>query len=198
MSTEKLDTEIRQVQIAEAALGLVASQGMKGLSVAGVARRVGLVPSGIYRHFKGKDGVLDAALNLIGDRLLGNVADVCKVTPDPVERLRLLLIRHIQLIRENQAIPRVVFSDEVYGGHSGRKVTMYNIVKSYLDKVAEIVRQGQQEGRIRGDVLSETITVMLLGIVQSAAILWHLSDETFDVTKHAERAWKILSEVLRT
>ncbi len=54
MAREKLDTEIRQEQIAQAALSLIASRGIKGLSVAAVARRVGLVPSGIYRHFKGK------------------------------------------------------------------------------------------------------------------------------------------------
>ena len=57
MSDEKLGTEIRQEQIAEAALELVASQGLGRLSVAAVARRVGLVPSGIYRHYKSKDDI---------------------------------------------------------------------------------------------------------------------------------------------
>ena len=55
MSDQKLDTEIRKEQIAEAALGLLASQGLGRLSVAAVARRVGLVPSGVYRHFMNKD-----------------------------------------------------------------------------------------------------------------------------------------------
>jgi len=43
MSTEKLHTEIRQEQIAQAALSLVSNDGMKKLSVANVARRVGIV-----------------------------------------------------------------------------------------------------------------------------------------------------------
>ena len=51
----KLDTQIRREQIAEAAMSLVASQGLRRLSVAAVARRVGIVPSGIYRHFKSKE-----------------------------------------------------------------------------------------------------------------------------------------------
>ena len=46
IAAKKLGTEIRQEQIAEAALELVASQGVRRLSVAAVARRVGLVPSG--------------------------------------------------------------------------------------------------------------------------------------------------------
>lgn len=73
MATEKLNTQVRKEQIAQAALELVAAGGLMKLSVAAVARRVGLVPSALYRHFKGKDEVLDAALGLIQDKLLGNV-----------------------------------------------------------------------------------------------------------------------------
>ena len=39
---------------------------------------------------------------------------------------------------------------------------------------------------------------MFLGIIQPAAILWRLSEEKFDVTRHAEKAWKVMSEVLKT
>lgn len=78
MSTEKLDTEVRQDQIAQAALSLVASHGLKGLSMTRVARRVGIVPSAIYRHFKDKDAVLNAAIGYIQKGLLDNVTVVCK------------------------------------------------------------------------------------------------------------------------
>ncbi|MBI2220156.1 MAG: helix-turn-helix transcriptional regulator [Acidobacteria bacterium] len=51
----KLDTEIRQEQIAQAALAVVARHGIRRLSIASVARRVGIVPSAPYRHFENKD-----------------------------------------------------------------------------------------------------------------------------------------------
>ena len=73
MSAEKLETDVRQDQIAQAALNVISSHGLKALSVARVARQVGLVTSAIYRHFHSKDAVLDAVLGLIGDRLRENV-----------------------------------------------------------------------------------------------------------------------------
>ena len=76
MAAEKLDTEIRQDQIAGAALEMLGTRGVHELSMADIARRVGLVPSAIYRHFRGKDDVLDAVLDLIGQRLLSNVQAV--------------------------------------------------------------------------------------------------------------------------
>jgi len=192
----KLDTEIRQEQITQAALSLIASDGLKGLSVARIALRVGIVPSAIYRHFKSKDEVIDGVLDFIQDRLLGNVDAVCVETRDPLERLRLLLMRHVKLIRENQAIPRIIFSEDVYGGHPDRRAKVYRIIWDYLNQVGELIGQGQKEGRMRSDINTETAALMFLGIIQPAAILWHMSNGSFDITKHTEKAWEIFIKVI--
>lgn len=55
MSIERISTQTRREQIAEAALNLIASQGIAFLSMAVLARRIGVVPSAIYRHFDSKD-----------------------------------------------------------------------------------------------------------------------------------------------
>jgi len=196
MAAEKLTTEVRQEQIAEAALRLVASQGMKGLSVAGVARRVGLVPSAIYRHFQNKDALVQAVLDLFGAKILGNVQAVYRETKDPLERLRRLLMRHARLIRENEAIPRVIFSEEVYSRSSEMRARLHGIVKEFLDRVAEIVQEGQREGRIRPDLDPGTVSLVFIGLFQPAAVLWHLSNGGFDVTKHTQRAWQILQDAI--
>ncbi len=198
MSAEKLHTEVRQEQIAQAALSLVSSHGLKRLSLANVARRVGIVPSGIYRHFHNKEEILDSVLDLIHNMLQANVRTACQETSDPLEQLRRLLNYHIRTIRENQGIPRIIFSQDVYSGHPERKTRVYEAIKQYLHQVREIVHRGQKQGQIRPEIDPETISMMFLGIVQPAAILWHLSDGGFDVTKHGERAWKIFSKAIRS
>jgi len=196
MSIDKLNTQVRQEQIAQATMNLINNTGMKGLSIARVAKRVGIVPSAIYRHFESKDQVIDAVLDLIFNRLMDNVSKACKATFDPFERLKLILTRHIRLILENHAIPRIIFSEEVYSGNTFRKTKLNRKIGRYLTEISEIIQQGQHENRIRKDVDSATISVMFLGIIQPAAILWHISDEAFDVAKHAEKAWKIFKESL--
>jgi len=197
MSLEKLNTQIRQQQIAKAALDMASTQGLKGLSMAGIARRVGLVPSAIYRHFNNKDEVLDAVLDLIRERLLCNVEAVRTETREPMEQLRRLLIRHARLIVENRGIPRIVFFEDVYTGHPERKASAYKMIRDYLDEVAEIVRKGQQQRRIRRDIDPGTASMMFLGIVQPAAVLWHMSDGTFDVMRHVEGAWKAFAAAVQ-
>ena len=78
MRAPKINTEIRQEQIAEAAIELIAAEGVNSLSIAGIAERVGIVPSAFYRHYKSKDEVLDAILDQLRIKLLGNVTAVRK------------------------------------------------------------------------------------------------------------------------
>lgn len=196
MNAMKLDTEIRQEQITQAALSLIASDGLKGLSMAKIAHKVGIVPSAVYRHFNSKDEVIDGVLDFIQDRLLGNVDAVCAETREPLERLRLLLMRHVKLIRENQAIPRIIFSEDVYSGHPDRRAKVYRIIWDYLNQVGELIGQGQKVGRMRSDINTETAALMFLGIIQPAAILWHMSNGSFDITKHTEKAWEIFIKVI--
>lgn len=191
MSAQKVDTEIRQEQIVQAALDLIGSHGVQALSIASVAERVGLVPSGIYRHFKCKDDLLNATLDLIGKRLLSNVTLVSKETPDALERLRLLLMREIRLLLENQAIPHVVFSESIFTGSVDRKARVRAIITGYFQEVEKIVLEGQREGRLRGDVDPLTVALMFKGMVLPAIVLWKVTGGSVDIVRHAEAAWEL-------
>jgi len=196
MAERKLDRQIRRQQIAEAALGLVADRGLGRLSMAAVARRVGLVPSAIYRHFKNKDEVILAVLDRIETRMEENVQAAREETPDPLQQIHSLLVRHVRFLREGRAVPQLIFSDDFHHGHPERKARVERILARYLGRIGDFVRQGQEEGKIRADLDPSTVAMMVLGIVVPAGILWHVTEGGFDVTRHAERAWQVLRQAI--
>jgi len=198
MADAKLQTRIRREQIAEAALQLVASQGVKRLSIAAVARRVGLVPSGIYRHFKSKDAMLDAVLDLLDEKLQANVEAAKRETADPLRRLHGLFLRHIRIIREGQAFPRIIFSDEALAARPERKSRVQRIVGDYLGEVERMVRDGQRQGHIDRQLQPATAAMLFLGMIIPAGVIWHLTDGGFNLTQHAGRAWKVFQRALTT
>ncbi|WP_201765664.1 TetR/AcrR family transcriptional regulator [Desulfotignum phosphitoxidans] len=189
MSARKTDTQQRQEQITQAALDLINDQGVSGLSIAGIARRVGIVPSALYRHFASKDAVLDAVLDLIRQRLLDNVAHVREQTDVPLEQLRLLLIRHAFLLDENRAIPSVVFSEAVYTGAPERKSRVTSIITDYLKEIQAIIALGQQDGSIHKKIEPATAAVLFMGMILPAAILSNISEGLFDITAHVKNVW---------
>ena len=196
MADVKLQTRIRREQIAEAALQLVASEGVKRLSIAAVARRVGLVPSGIYRHFKSKDAMLDAVLDLLDAKLQANVEAAQKETADPLGRLHGLFLRHIRIIREGQAFPRIIFSDEALAARPERRTRVRRIVGNYLAEIERMVRDGQQQGYIDRQLLPRTASMLFLGMIIPAGVVWHLTDGGFNLTQHAGRVWKMFHRPL--
>ena len=195
---QKIKTEIRQEQIPRAALVLIARNGLNQLNIGALAQEVGVVPSAIYRHYRGKDDVLESVLDLISRSLLANVEAVCQATPDAVERLHLLLLRHVKLVRENVGIPRVLFSEQIFAGSASRRRQVHQTLQRYLDKIAGIIDEGRRQGQIRADISPDTAAVMFLGLIQPAMILWLMSNGEYNVVRHAGQAWRLFCEMLQT
>ncbi len=198
MSTRKLNTETRQEQIARAVLKLIGTHGVQNLSIAMVAENVGLVPSGIYRHFKGKDALLNAALDLIGTNLLENVDRICRQSSDALDRLRLLLMHEVTMLLENQAIPHIVFSESIFTDSEYRKAKIKTIMNDYFNRIEKIVCKGQQDGRIRPDIDCLTISLMFKGMVLPAVVLWKATDKGIDLVMHADSAWELFHTAVST
>jgi AcrR family transcriptional regulator len=194
MAAEKRSREARREQIAEAALEVIARHGTRSLSVRAVARRIGIVPSAIYRHFHGKEEILSAAIEQMGERLLENAARAAAGKGGTIQRLRRLLQDHVRAIREGYAGPRIVFAEGIDGGGVSHRMEVYHVIRRYLDRVAEILRQGQQAGDLRGDLDPEATSVHFLGLIQPAATLWYLSAGRFDVTLYAECSFDQFAE----
>lgn len=192
MALQKLETEVRRKQIVQAVLNLIATQGLKRLSVGAVARRVGIVPSAIYRHFKSKDEMVDAAFDFVRARALEHLNRICAEEPKALDRLERLVMLHVQMVRELQALPRIVFSEGHYADAPERRARAYELLRGMHARLEEIVRAGQEAGEIRADLDARAVAVMTWGLLPPAVILWHMSDGRFDVTRHTEKAWRIL------
>ena len=197
MVKKRLETEIRQDQIAEAALDIVRHAGIQALNIAAIAQKVDIVPSAVYRHYKNKSEVISAVLQLIEKRLGAHFQEVVNRDLGAIEKLQLLLDRHITLISGNNAIPRIIFSEEVIGSTPERRQQLYSIIQDVIGKVAEIIRNGQAEGSIRNDLDAEGMAVAFLGMIQPAAIIWSLSAGEFDIIKHSQKAWKLFSDSIQ-
>ena len=196
MRAKKTPTDVRQEQIAEAALSLIAEEGIDSLNMAKIGDRVGIVPSALYRHFKSKEDVLDEVFQLIGKKLLTNVAAAEKAHDDCIERLHFLILRHAEMIAANRAIPHVVFSNSLHAGHSERKAMVNKIITGYIEKIEEIIRQGRKNNKIRQDADPKTLSVLFLGIILPAVVLWDVSEGKYDLENHVKNAWPVFKRAI--
>ena len=198
MSTPKMSTEARREQIARAALALFAQEGVEGFSIAKLSRSVGLVPSAIYRHFSGKEEVLEASLDVLRHKLYGLVEAARDESEDPLEILERLLKKHAHLIALGKAAPHVLLNSDASSGHEVRRMKLHRIFVGYLSQIEGIAREGQASGVIRKDVAAETIALLFVGIVQPAALLMGIRGESFNLVGHVTQAWKLFGQAIRS
>lgn len=196
MSTEKLSTHLRKEQIVETVLLLLSKTDAKKLKITDIARHMDLAPSALYRHFKNRDAILSAVLEHIRTKLYANLENARQKTDNGIERLEELLFRHGRLISQGQGIPKIIFSDELWGQKRERRQKMYRIVTGYLAEIEDIVREGQRKKHIREGIEAQTVARMFFGIVQPAALLWHMSEGSFDIEGHIKGAWPLFLEML--
>ncbi|QEL26038.1 TetR/AcrR family transcriptional regulator [Bosea sp. F3-2] len=88
------DASARVDQIADAALRLFARYGYKRSSMDDIAKEAGLAKATLYLHFKGKDDVFRAMLDLLGRRVEARCREVVATKGPFPERLAALLQAH--------------------------------------------------------------------------------------------------------
>ena len=168
------------------------------MTIERIARIVGIVPSAIYRHFNNKREILEAVLDMIGNRMNKNAIEANQENDNSLEAIRSLLMRQVQLIMEFSAIPQIIFSEEVYRENQELKSALHNMIMSFISVLTEIVKKGQKEGRIRTDMEPQRIAIMFLGLFQPSAFLYHLSAGKFDIIKQVDITWKMFRKAIKT
>jgi AcrR family transcriptional regulator len=196
MSSLKLSTEIRREQLIHGALTVLAKEGVHSLSIARVAKQVGIVPSAVYRHYKSKEELLYAMMQYVQVNVFGYIGQAIEKTSCPLERLRKILFIQTKFIASNKGLPGMVFSEGLFSSDPMRREKAHSIMQGYLQRIVGIVRLGQLEKKIRNDVRPETIAIMFGGLIQTPAILFHSTDGKFNIQKQARQAWKVFSDII--
>lgn len=193
----KQDTEIRQAQIAEVVFEQIRKKGVKGLSMAAIAKRVGLVPSAIYRHFASKDEMLAAAIDLIRQRFLKDVQKARGRSDNPLEQLHYLFEMQLRMVSENFIIPRIFHTENTLEPYPVTREKVGELFSTIHGNLGDIVVQGQRAGVIRGDVDRRAVVPMFIGMFKSAAaIVFFAGREKFDMELHLRDSWKLFSSAV--
>jgi AcrR family transcriptional regulator len=184
---------VRRDQIARAVLALTADRGVGGINVAAVARRVGVAPSALYRHYASKDAMLAATIERIGARMLANVERARSGSPDPLVALERLLMLQVDLVRQNRGIPFLLFGDGVQRS-PGHRRRLLRFLSSFRSALVDLFAEAKRRGRVRAGLDPAALAVQFIGLYVPSAILWNVTRGRFDMKVQAHRAWTVFHE----
>lgn len=194
MAKTRLGSKLRKEQILDATLEIIAENGPSAVNTSEISRRVGIVPSALYRHFSGRENLIDALLERTEAQLREILERISGEDGDSLARLKRNFFLHIEMIRKNPGIPKLIFSDAIAFGAPQRKKKLLSILKTYMKSLESIVVTGQEEETISREILPRAAAFILVSLAQTTAIMLNLTENEVDITPAAESAWIIIEQ----
>ena len=179
----------RRREILEAALAICLEEGIVALRTEKIARRVGLSPGGIFRHYPSKRAILTALTRELLSRL---DAATPKEGP-PLAWLKAFVVNRVQAFQSEPGL-RLLFSPEFEKAlPKGARGELKKSFRATWDRLVAVVREGQRQGAIRSDLAAEVLAAAVASLVQAATqpLLAEVIRES-----DPERVWETVRELL--
>lgn len=190
--------EERKSEIIEATLEISADRGVGGATTQAIADRVGIAQPTIFRHFKSRDAIFEAAVGGIAEALFRTISGLFEGYEPADVRLRELIRRQLRFIGRRRGVPRLLFSDRLHMEIPALRRAVLGVMDRYVEAVAGLIEEGIWEGRFRSDLDPRETARLLISLIQGLVVRWSLSEFAFDLEDEAESIWRILGPGLET
>lgn len=158
----------RLAEIYRVAAQIICEKGYDATSMNDIAEAVGITKAGIYHHIPGKKDLLFRIMNFGLDALEEEVIRPARRVTDPEQRLRAIIVRHVELITgrstKQGTNPVTIVVDEVAGLTPAHRRKIDKRKRAYVDMIRETLVELKEEGKLREvDVMVATFS--LLGMI---------------------------------
>lgn len=168
MTETRRASKDRQVELTDAALHIIATQGIAALSTRKLAAEVGLSSGAIFRHFASLDALLDAVVARVEAVLESTYPSV---ELPAVERLQRFIEARSTAVGKQLGILRLVLSEQfLLALPASGSARLDACVQRSRAFVLDCIREGQQAGELRRDLPAETLAPIVMGTVQALAL----------------------------
>lgn len=161
-------TALRQVELVDAALHVIATRGIAALSTRSLAAEVGLSSGAIFRHFPSLEALLDAVVGRVEE-----VVDAALPPPElaPLPRLAEFIEARASVVGGQLGIVRLMQSEQFLlalpRGGAERLTACVARTRQFIEGC---LRDGQAAGQIRADLPLGALIPIVMGTVQMLAL----------------------------
>lgn len=167
MVAQRRATQDRRIEIADAALRIIATRGIAELSTRAVAEAVGLTTGAIFRHYDSLDALLEGVVDRVEEVLRATYppADL-----PPVERLERFVDARLAAVGERSGILRLVLSEQFsLALPESAAAKLRRAVSDTRAFLVETIAEGQRAGELRADIPAELLAMVVMGTMQMLA-----------------------------
>ncbi|MBI4978208.1 MAG: TetR/AcrR family transcriptional regulator [Spirochaetes bacterium] len=186
----------RQRSITDAALAVIAENGIETLTVKAIGKRLRISDAALYKHFPGKNDILAAIVDLFRD---GSLDALKKINDNGIcsslERIGRFLIDRAEYFSANPSFVTVMFPETMLRGNKKLFRTVLEGMDAHKQAVVGIIRQGQSAREIVMED-PDDMFMIIMGAFRLLLTRWMYSGNDFDLVKKTRALFETIKPLL--
>ena len=164
---ETIESHRRDVRdaVMDTAAALVFEHGLRGVTMAQIAERVGIGRATLYKYFSDVDAILHAWHARQVDGHLRELREIHDGAGDPADRLTLALVAYARIVQQTRSHD----TELVKFLHPDQQV--HDAQRELHDMVAQLISDAADAGHLRADVDASELAGYCLHALSAAASL---------------------------
>ncbi len=192
-SRELTNREQKRQRILRAAIDVFASKGYFAARMTDVADAAEVADGTLYLYFEGKEHLLMSIFDSVLGRFIERLDEEIERIEDPFEKLSVMIRLHLETLGRDHALAHVL---QIETRHSRRFMSLFTRGKlgEYLNRVRDIIIEGQESGVFRGDISPGLATNLVFGAVDEIVTSWLLAERPGDLVRHHRPLVRMLTD----
>ena len=179
----------RQAEIVDAALKLIAEQGIRHLTIRNLSTAIGVTEAALYRHFPGKTEIIQAMVS----RFEEDVDDIGELRGWAA--IEAALVRRTELVLAKPDLARVVFAEELFKDSPEIEQILHGMMQRHYKIMEQHFQEAVEDGAIRADIPMDTLFRLVLGPLRLLIKQWGLSGGSFDLRAKRDEMLSLMKEL---
>ncbi|HLR91473.1 MAG TPA: TetR/AcrR family transcriptional regulator, partial [Atopostipes sp.] len=172
---------------------VIAENGYHASQVSKIARKANVADGTIYLYFKNKEDILVSVFKeKMGDFIEKTVSCINE-QKTASDKLLTFIQMHYKQLSESPHLA-IVTQLELRQSKPELRFEINKVLKSYLDVIDSIIKQGIEENEIRKDVNPQLIRQMIFGTLDETVTTWVMKSQRYALIDQAEEIHRLLTQ----
>ena len=186
----------KRVAILESANRVFSEKGFFDSTISDIANGAGMVESGVYKHFKGKEDILFTIPEEAVRLFLASLAQHFEGIKGAKNKLRKLIWLHCRYFSNDREYISVLLL-ECRSNIRFYRSKAYQLIQNYSEIIIDVIKEAMREGIISGSHTPALLRDMIFGTIDHAALNWVYKNGPSPL-EQAEDISELIFNALRT
>jgi len=194
--TQATQSSSRREQILQALALMLEEDSGKRITIAALARQVGVSEAALYRHFPSKARMFEGLIAFIEETLFERISRILDEVSEAVPRCGQILTLLLAFAEKNPGLSRLLDADVLTGETARLRLRIHQLFERMETQLKQILREAELREQRRTLLPASATANLLMAYAEGRISQYVRSDFKRRPTEYWDDQWRLLSAQL--